>query len=108
MNAIELTEQHRSMLLEMCKALFPEYSDIFIYPDKENTLVLRESNTIIYIHWFEFCMLHLTSTLAFNFAKTDIVMDIEWETFVDKVNNAVFKDSKHPITFLYEQFKRLS
>lgn len=36
-------------------------------------------------------MTELSSTLAFNSAKTDILLDVEWESFIDKTNKAVFK-----------------
>lgn len=64
MKAIELTEKHKEMLLEMCKKLFPEHgwnfgSDIedVGFLDFDFTNVLKENENKNYpdglIHWFE-------------------------------------------------------
>lgn len=77
MNSIELTKEHRSKLLKMCKALFPEFKFKlldFQHPlsntgnenlnsdDIYNVLLDKNGTTV---HWFEFCITHL-STKIFN------------------------------------------
>lgn len=107
MKPIELTEKHQSKLLEMCSELFPEYNnvkfepvyhiqkninDIYVY----DTLILYKNYCIsgnykkrTYIHWFEFCMTYLAEKIDCDLAHNVIYM------------------KKHPIDYLYEEFKRL-
>ena len=69
MKNIELTEDHKSKLLEMCKVLFPEWTFITFQEsaimgagwdyDFNNICFSKKSETLfdieINIHWFEFC-----------------------------------------------------
>jgi len=74
MKTIELTEKHKEKLLEMCKALFPEYPNLEVRDSMEdfcseqdqlfielNEVINRRKCTII--HWFEFVFTHLISRL---------------------------------------------
>ena len=94
MKNIELTEEHKSKLLEMCKILFPEYINIEFDEDKLYFLTQKcfdinkkfgtqfsnedcdfEIEEVyleeydVYIHWFEFCMTHLIVELSKEFTK---------------------------------------
>jgi hypothetical protein len=92
MNSIELTQEHKSKLLEMCNKLFSEYDDILFSPITFNMLMFNgtEKDTV-YIHWFEFCITHLAKKVC----KSDGIT----LTFNGYKNN--------PIDFLYKEFKKL-
>lgn len=102
MKNIELTEKHKSKLLEMCKELFTEYDfrinkPLFCNNESLSTIQLGNKNVNIYeneIHWFEFCMTHLgRKLLTFN----DL---IKYQT----TGNFLYV---HIIDYLYEEFKKL-
>jgi hypothetical protein len=62
MKSIELTQEHKDKFLEMCKALFPEYSDWKYGSYKINStdrLFFADKKQSYDFHWFEFCMTHL-------------------------------------------------
>jgi len=101
MKNIELTEKHKSKLLEICKVLFPEYTNIYTgqnnYDDKFDGYICFEktipliSNIINEIHWFEFCV----TKLAPKICKSDGIA-------------FSFSDGEYnPINFLYEEFEKL-
>lgn len=110
MKNIELTEDHKSKLLEMCKVLFPEVkihtgmlSDGSQAPEKvldypvdlewgtewDLPYISVETEQI---HWFEFCMTHLVRELMCKNTKH---------------MQQLFMGLKHPIDYLYEEFKKL-
>lgn len=114
MKAIELTKEHKSKLLEMCKVLFPKYEWVFHHHDKGNPDTNKPHNFLpgfifgfekyedgttsenyhdvdIFIHWFEFCMIYLLDKLSYT---PDILLNQELK-------------NKHLIDCLYEQFKKL-
>lgn len=91
MKNIELTEEHKSKLLEMCKVLFP---NMFVPTIQDNGYINYSDSgkTIDYsdkIHWFEFC---------FNYLCPKII----GEGYSLMVNSFY---TQHPIDFLYEWFK---
>ena len=92
MNSIELTEEHKSKLLEMCETLFPKYD--FTLDKWEFCFVTFGLKTYSlyteHIHWFEFCMTHLSEKIDCDLAHNIIYM------------------KKHPIDYLYEEFKKLN
>ncbi len=126
MVAIELTEKHKKKLLKMVKALFPEN-----YGDSEDTYIdssgvinlweldsegLSEGLTSLEIHWFEFCLTHLAekvinpkdendSTIRKNFEEFFIHM----KSYSWFIQDPGLRESfaKHPIDYLYQQFKKL-
>ena len=118
MKNIELTENQKVKLLEMCKVLFPEVkihtgmlSDGSQAPEKVlDSPVDLEWGTewdlpyisvgIKEIHWFEFCMTHLFYALYDNWRKEDINCVTDFH--LDLHN---FKT--HPIDYLYKKFKEL-
>ena len=113
MSPIELTSEHKSKLLEMCEALFPEYT---IYEVQKANHFGRIVNTVqgnkweyngdddepideFFIHWFEFCMTYLADKI---FEDHDNFSNIK-DGFITIFS---IKD-EHPIDYLYEQFKQL-
>ena len=114
MKNIELTEDHKSKLLEMCKVLFPKlnlemYYDDDISDNWEEALEddscgndaqvgylisnWHKPNAKI-IHLFEFCMTHLCDKI--------FIHDESLNEFL-----LTFNVNKHPVDYLYEEFKKL-
>ncbi len=106
MKSIELTEEHKAKILEMCKVLFPKYdhytfwSEDFVgmYNTDEQGKEVMENN--ISIHWFEFCMTYLAYKLA-NIDSEDTFIGDNYRLY-DKIMN-----NEHPIDYLYTKFKKL-
>ena len=113
MKSIELTEEHKSKLLEMCKALFPEYKRVEI-TDYQIDIDRNHSNPVfidlykgeltvpfdIYsIHWFEFCINHLSKKVYTIDGKV-------MSGYTYFINNIRYT-KKHPVDYLYEEFKKL-
>lgn len=122
MKSIELTEEHKSKLLEMCKILFPEYKYLIFGSSKGQMLFTKtkpfnqcgEDNgeldrECIQIHWFELCMTHLCNKIFYsdNQGKRNTRSKIEYfffQSFIDSVEGSTF-GYKHPIDYLYKEFK---
>ena len=104
MKNIELTEDHKSKLLEMCKELFPKYKTIVFTEDHKQFEEGEDNNILLFfsgkteiapsIHWFEFCMTHLCDKV--------FIHDESLNEFL-----LTFNVDKHPIDYLYEEFKKL-
>lgn len=99
MEQLEINDEQKEMLLEMCKTLFPEYKNIhshgaFIYFNKG--IAPLDS-----IHWFEFCMTHLTTILYNKLNNPNRGFTILY------YRGMIIQESDHPINFLYEEFKKL-
>ena len=127
MKNIELTENQKVKLLEMCRILFPEYPDLqFGVKEKHNWskeyLVFGLTGNEPIIHWFEFCMTHLIVKLSKEFTKQGLskadYTDNQYPNwFSEKVSyhlnpfrNEEFEEDIlfiHPIDYLYEEFKKL-
>ena len=128
MKNIELTEDHKSKLLEMCKELFPTYNfefmrgkdefgfDIYDYftfyllEDYENNEWYKSKTDI---HWFEFCITKIVNELSWKNIKTDILADCEYEDFRMKLITEIFRDKFttekfHIVDYLYKEFKNLN
>lgn len=105
MTNINLSKKQKDKLIEMCKALFPEYhyvgwyitEDELSYRTKEfrfNLLhFIKNGNEGSMIHWFEFCMTHLLAKLA--------------DSITDLYNYEGLSLSEHPVDYLYQEFKKL-
>lgn len=106
MTPLQLIPQQQAKLLEMAKALFPEYLSIDFVGScdfcLEGTLRLSKYekasenwNQWLLIHWFEFCLTSLLDKLC-DYG----VMGLYNCTglFIDE----------HPVDFLYEKFKKLN
>lgn len=155
MKSIELTKEHKSKLLEMCKELFPEFNEWrfgkvtaegnledfynktknlpwqdrekyeqscdFLWIEKdfkyEHDDNIERSETWV-IHWFEFCMTHLVEKLN---DLSDVYEEIppyvanvyggangKWNLYVKfHFHYPKNRYKKHPIDYLYEEFKKL-
>ena len=124
MKNIELTENHKSKLLEMCKKLFPEtYSKTWDIEGLFDYEPIDDENFEC-VHWFEFCMTHLIQKID-NFHSEKILKPLEdkackegypdnwleiwnerpWIKLWSLTNSGNYK--KHPINYLYEEFKKL-
>ena len=111
MKSIELTEEHKSKLLEMCKVLFPNYPNLEVRNSMEDFCMKQDdcfielqesgvnSRNDTIIHWFEFCILWL-ATIIYNKRKTNNFSILEYRDFL-------CQSVEHPIDFLYEEFKKL-
>ncbi len=108
MKAITLTEKHKSKLIEICKALFPEYSSIIFnddYKQLEGNNEEDNPNLLIFyqgvgkngieIHWFEFCIKHLIIAMI-----KDDIMEIE-------TTRSLFCSLPNPVDYLYDKFLKL-
>lgn len=131
MKNIELTEEHKSKLLEMCKKLFPkskiqfindfycEWSLFLITEDDYDSTLPKDK---VECHWFEFCMTHLIVQLSKEFtkqklSKSDYTSNQYPNWFSKKVSyhlnpfrNEEFEEDIifiHPVDYLYEEFKKL-
>jgi hypothetical protein len=117
MKPIELSKEQQGKLLEMCKALFPEYefeleiepqydgSDGFIYVADIKLLHLGN-----YIHWFEFCMTHLIREICILRTNDDLGFCPEEFDALHKKSLTkclMYDNPKHPVDYLYEEFKKL-
>lgn len=109
MKSIELTEDHKTKLLEMCKVLFPEYIEINLeinenYDGIQDYIQLRKKyENTTFIHWFEFCWLLLNKILELNLSPIKI------SKIIHDFGIICFNQSKwiHPVDYLYEEFKKL-
>lgn len=118
MKSIILTEEHKAKLLEMCFKLFKKEIHGLTIQDNGFLNYSDTSKTTDYddrIHWFEFCITHLVSKIFESFEEDD-------EDFYDRyinngasfngvgVNEMIFvmlSSRKHPIDYLYKEFKKL-
>ncbi len=124
MKSIELTEKHKSKLLEMCNTLFPDtkwhfwQSEIDNYPDGmlgyNQHAILGKHKTIqpsLEIHWFEFCMTHLCVKIY------NLIDKYNNDLFINMLHGSIlsfthFKESGdfvaiHPVDYLYEELNKL-
>jgi len=120
MTTIQLTEEHKSKLLEMCKVLFPEYIETYLgvndYDlEPDGYIYFIKNKNITRIHWFEFCMTHLIEKLFNSFEEDD---EEFYNRYINNgasfygigVNEIIFvmlSSQKHPVDYLYEEFKKL-
>lgn len=103
MKNIELTKDHKSKLLKMCKELFPEYCWKNSFEFGDNILVYCTSEGCESIHWFEFCWTLLNKILESN------LLPIKSCEIIKEFGLICFNkfESLHPVDYLYEEFKKL-
>lgn len=122
MKSLEISEEQKEHLLEMCKALFPEYKgDISFNLEDEsdktsdyNGFLIGfldefadyKPNCDLYIHWFEFCTKELLSKISFT-CRSEMLGEEEFIQNYNKGLFAIFLEQQHPIDYLYSQFKKL-
>lgn len=92
MKSIELTQDHKIKLLEMCKVLFSEYK-IYFWLEPNNMLFIENEQKKI--HWFEFCMTHLARKLL---NPSDMALYQTTGNFL----------CAHPVDYLYSLFLKPS
>lgn len=109
MSPIELTEERKSKLLEMCNKLFPEKEIRFIKPvfSCPDTFFIQIGlkSSIKYdleIHWFEFCMIHLVNKVLHDSMNFNFITE-EHESLI----TGLLRKDLHPVDYLYEEFKKL-
>lgn len=107
MKPLELTEEHKIKLLEMFRELFPEYTRIEFY--EIYNIEFEINNTSNTIHWFEFCLLHLSEKIYKTFSK--ITEEDNWYgSHLNWAINTMYTKKPHKIhliDYLYEEFKKL-
>ena len=102
MKPIELSDLQKSKLLEMCNDLFSQYYNIGFYSVQSNTLQVSETkNSLVFIHWFEFCITILANKIYDLQYSLEVQDDMLGGDYYEMIWN------NHPVDFLYEQFKQL-
>ena len=114
MKNIEINEKQKENLLEMCKVLFPELTDLEIRDSMEDFCFKfehvcieygRQNDNLVIIHWFEFCMTHLAKKLIPKVTKYNL------DSAYDSLYNVIYQfwENKHNhiVDYLYEEFKKL-
>lgn len=104
MKNIELTENHKIKLLEMCKELFPEYYIIQLYDNKLTFIKAGKEEWLdksFVIHWFEFCMIHLAEKILDNSYGDIETSELGYFGYGPDLNE------DHPIDYLYKKFKKI-
>ena len=111
MKSIELTEDHKTKLLEMCKVLFPNYPNLKVRNSMEDFCMKQDdcfielqesgvnSRNDTIIHWFEFCMTYLQD-------KIKQLNGFENNPDCDAELMSCWYES-HLVDYLYEEFKKL-
>lgn len=115
MKALELTEEHKSKLLEMCKVLFPEVNCYWEYEmygrslkqDFDGVLAVYHKDKEAYkqklfdfnIHWYELCMTHLVNKI--------LIEPNGYESVEDYIKQNGYFIFDHVVDYLYHKFKDL-
>lgn len=106
MQPIQLTQDHKDKLLEMCKILFSEY-ELVTHDHQFNDLDFNligyrnlKTKNIETIHWFEFCIMDLT-TKIYN------ISDLKKECSIKQLRGWICQYEDHPVDYLYKEFKKL-
>lgn len=111
MRKIELTIEQKKKLSEMCEILFPEYEFDFSWLNQHQGECpeLKYWNNKMkhaeFIHWFEFCVNHLSKKL-FDLNKRKEISSLN--NYVSDILLGVFKEYEHPVYYLYEEFKKIN
>jgi len=119
MKPLELTDDQKNKLLEMCNTLFPEYEKIYWNSGKGSNGsseyigfgTKKENNFVdyIYIHWFEFCMIILAKKIIYPlyvppYCNSEEGLQIGIEEFG---NDVLYYPKTHPVDYLYKKFLKL-
>lgn len=123
MISIELTQEHKDKLIEMCEFLFPKYdfrilSEYFgindnshIHGDQNNIIIFsKKTNTwVTTFHWFEFCMTHLSHAIIFNPKNSLRACNHNHAGLLESVMHLFYNEKQaiHPVDYLYDEFKKL-
>lgn len=104
MKAIELTQEQKNKLLEMCKILFPELIFSWDLSTIGNGILFYRKPYKYFgykIHWFEFCITQLIDKISFirEESRLDVLKSIEFYRINDKI---------HLVDYLYSIFQKLN
>lgn len=105
MKQIELTEEQKVKILDMCKQLIPEYYNIGFYSMQSNILQISKTvDDLLFIHWFEFSWM-----LANEICTKYIESPMETVEFIKLYGMVCFNRSPllHPIDYLYQEYELL-
>lgn len=107
MKPIQITQEQKDKLLEMCKTLFPEYN--FWFTSENGNSDTRVTNFIsldfnTHIHWFEFCCNTELIEKVLNDGSMSDHLTNDASYYLEQCIG--FKN-EHPIDYLYEHFKEL-
>ncbi len=120
MKPIELTEEHKTKLLEMCNVLFiPEGNDHIYYSNfrfkpiynwfdklvKTTDYIqwINDKNGDIYeIHWFEFCTNTIIIEKLFN--RGESLSDIVTNETDDYMYQCILFKNEHPVDYMYDYY----
>ena len=108
MKNIEINNKQKENLLEMCKALFPDY----FYWELDHHIItahIKGNDDEIYedepydiaIHWFELCLIHLAPKILDNSCGDNETSELGYFGYGPDINE------DHPVDYLYEEFKKL-
>lgn len=115
MKPLKFTKQHKKKLLEMCEKLYPEmYFGFTVIPtvgveDEGLFYYPYRGRKKRYIHWFEFCMLHLSDVIC-NKAQKGVWANntkIGFQNACLCLSNESYKSLRkraHPVDYLYGLF----
>jgi hypothetical protein len=109
MKSIQLTRDHKVKLLEMCNKLFPEYCKFEFFTDELRFLAFENDKYLTFIHWFEFCLLHLSEKIYKTFFKLG-EKDNWYGCHLSWAINSMYTQNTnkvHLVDYLYEEFKKL-
>ena len=115
MEMLGITAIQEKKMLEMCEDLFPEYCNFDVLPngivrfeEVDDKLEIKMS-----IYWFELCVLELPKRISHN-GKSVFPEDTQYriyESMSKRMLNihATYKHiyPKHPVDYLYEEFKKI-
>lgn len=104
MKNIELTEEHKKKLLEMCEVLFPEYGYPHIGEETNSILFTNKSyptRSFITIHWFEFCINIIPKYLKNNHGNLYFGLG-SGQSILE-----MFERGEHPVDYIHKVFKKL-
>ena len=130
MESIRLEQHHKSKLLEMCKALFPEYTCWGFSGHMAKAIQFKEIKTDNWeaIQWFEFCFIYLSEAIQHALPEEKIwsimppyaggdgvrrwTMWSKFHYLYPKACKGFSSDGEYdlpsnPVEYLYEQFKAL-
>ena len=108
MNAIKLTDDQESKIIEMSYGLFPELeikwggSDGYYGgPGDYDMLRFKTDDDLDLIHWFEFCLMWLAPKILDNSHGDIETSDLGYFSYGPDVK------IDHPVDYLYEKFRQL-
>jgi len=102
MKSLQLTKEYKDKIEIMCNTLFPNLEFKFTSFNIINfTNTIFTDNEMGNIHWFEFCIFHLATTLY-----NKRIMYYRNIT-ITEYRGYICQEVDHPIDFLYEEFLKL-